>query len=84
MPTILFLNGWRFFFYANENNEPIHIHAQKAESEGKFWIKEAEFEIEEAWSYNMGPKDKRDVRQIIFSHFEYIIEQWNEFQNKKS
>ncbi|MGQ9799786.1 MAG: DUF4160 domain-containing protein [Ignavibacterium sp.] len=28
MPTILFINGWRFFFYSNEMNEPIHIHFQ--------------------------------------------------------
>jgi hypothetical protein len=29
MPTVLFILGWRFHFYANENNEPIHIHAEK-------------------------------------------------------
>jgi hypothetical protein len=26
MPTVLLLNGFRFFFYSNENNEPVHIH----------------------------------------------------------
>jgi len=31
MPTILLIMGWRFFFYSNERNEPIHIHARKAE-----------------------------------------------------
>ena len=40
MPIILLLNGWRFYFYSNENNEPIHIHIQKAEMEAKFWLKE--------------------------------------------
>jgi Domain of unknown function (DUF4160) len=29
MPTILFMNGWRLFFYSNEGDEPVHIHAEK-------------------------------------------------------
>ena len=29
MPTILFVMGWRFFFYSNENKEPIHIIVKK-------------------------------------------------------
>ena len=35
MPTILMIMGWRFFVYANERNEPIHVHCQKGESEAK-------------------------------------------------
>lgn len=31
MPTVLYFYGWRFFFYSNEGNEPIHIHAEKGE-----------------------------------------------------
>ena len=39
MPTIIFVRGWRLFFYANEGKEPLHIHARKEESECKFWLK---------------------------------------------
>ena len=39
MPTILYIYGWRLFFYSNEKNEPIHIHVQKGDFEGKFWLK---------------------------------------------
>ncbi|MCD6376055.1 MAG: DUF4160 domain-containing protein [Caldisericaceae bacterium] len=31
MLTILYINCWRFFFYSNEGDEPIHIHCQKEE-----------------------------------------------------
>jgi len=24
MPTVLYVRGWRLFFYANEGTEPIH------------------------------------------------------------
>jgi hypothetical protein len=61
----------------------VHIHVKKAEMEAKFWLKSDIFEIEEAYIHNMSPKDIREVRKLIFEHFDYIIEQWNLFQNKK-
>ena len=76
MPTVLLLNGWRFYFYADERNEPAHIHAVKAEKECKYWLDAQAFEIREALSYNMSPRDTRDVRRIIFDHFDYLIEAW--------
>ena len=66
MPTILMISGWRFFFYANEGNEPIHIHCQKAESEAKYWLDLEAFQAIEAHAYNMSQADKRAVRKIIF------------------
>ena len=50
MPTVLLLNGWRFHFYTNELNEPIHIHAEKAERECKYWLDVDGFNIREAFS----------------------------------
>ncbi|NIL99295.1 MAG: DUF4160 domain-containing protein, partial [Planctomycetales bacterium] len=32
MPTILRIRGWRVFFYADEGDEPIHVHARKADA----------------------------------------------------
>ncbi len=83
MPTILQILGWRLFFYSNENNEPPHIHAKKAEKECKFWLDRDVFDIEEAFSYGLSPRDKRDIRKIIFDHFEYILEQWDEFERRR-
>ena len=83
MPTVLVILGWRFYFFSNENNEPVHIHVSKAEMEGKFWLDESTFEISESFTYNMSPRDKREIRKIIFEHFDYIIEQWKLFHNKK-
>lgn len=75
--------GWRFFFYANENNEPIHIHCQKGGSEAKYWLDADQFDTIEAYTYQMSPADKRTVRRIIFDHFDYIVEQWNEFEGRR-
>ena len=50
MPTILVLLGWRLFFYANEGNEPIHVHCRKGGVECKYWIDVDNFDIQEAYS----------------------------------
>ncbi len=41
MPTILRINGFRFFFYSNENDEPAHVHVEKGDAEGKIWLEPA-------------------------------------------
>jgi len=83
MPTILIIMGWRFFFYANERNEPAHIHCQKGEAEAKYWLDVDLFEVVEAHAYNMSPADKKVVRRIIFEHFDYIVSEWTKWQEKR-
>lgn len=83
MPTILVIMGWRFFFYANEANEPPHIHCQKGDAEVKYWLLEETFEAIESHAYGMTPADRRTVRRIIFQHFDYILSQWYEFEERK-
>lgn len=83
MPTVLIIAGWRLFFYSNEGNEPVHIHAEKAEMECKFWLNREVFEIYEAFSYNLSPASKREIRKIIFEHFDYIIGEWDKYFKRK-
>jgi hypothetical protein len=76
MPTILYIRGWRLFFYTNEGNEPPHIHARKGNVECKYWLYPDVFDIEEVYAYNMSPADRRNIRQIIFANFDYIITEY--------
>lgn len=54
----------------------MHVHARKAETECKFWLNSEIYAIEEAWSYNLSPRLRREVRKIIFDHFDLISEEW--------
>ncbi len=83
MPTILVILGWRLFFYANERNEPPHIHCRKGGCECKYWLLAETYEIIEAYSYNLSPRDNREIRKIIYQHFDYIYDEWNKFQEGK-
>lgn len=84
MPTILLILGWRLYFYANEGNEPIHIHCRKGDMECKFWLDSDNSDIIEAFSYNMNSRDKREIIKIIYEYFEFIEEEWEKFQMEKS
>jgi hypothetical protein len=83
MPTILFIRGWRLFFYSNEGNEPPHIHARKGDVELKYWLDADNFDIEEAYGYNASSRDRRDVRKIIFEHFDYIVAEYQALQRRR-
>ncbi len=83
MPTILLILGWRLYFYANEGNEPIHVHCRKGGMECKYWLDRDNIDIDEAFSFNMAPKDKRQIKKIIYEHFDYIEQQWDEFQRRR-
>jgi hypothetical protein len=83
MPTVLFSMGWRFFFYANEGNEPIHVHCQKAEKEAKFWLDRENYEAIEDFSYRMSPADIRTVKKLIYVHFEDLEREWDEFERRR-
>ncbi|MBL7829858.1 MAG: DUF4160 domain-containing protein [Saprospiraceae bacterium] len=82
MPTVLFILGWRIYFYSNEGSEPIHVHGEKGNMECKYWILVEEMDIREEFTFNMSPKDKRDVRKIIFNNFDTIVDAWNNFFKK--
>jgi hypothetical protein len=37
------------------------------------------FDINEDYTYEMSPADRRAIRQIIFEHFEYIMSEYEKF-----
>jgi len=84
MPTILLIFGWRLYFYANEGNEPIHIHCRKGDMECKFWLDSENSDVIEAFSYNMNSRDKREIIKIVYEYFEFIESEWSQFHREIS
>ena len=38
MPTVLRIDGYRFYFYSHEPNEPAHVHIDRGSASAKFWL----------------------------------------------
>ena len=79
MPTILLLNGFRFFFYSNENNEPIHVHIEKGSAEAKIWLEPT---IEITYMFEFNNKEAKEIMDILAINYEQFKTKWNEFFNK--
>ncbi len=77
MPTLLYKDGFKFFFYANEH-EPRHIHVMKGE--GFFKV---ELEALRIVNNHMKPKDLKKALSIVNEHKDEFIRCWNEYFNQR-
>jgi hypothetical protein len=74
MPEVFREEGFVFFFYANEGNEPMHIHIRKAGGYAKFWL----IPIELDSSKGLKSSDIIKAENIIKFHYEQIKDKWYE------
>ena len=77
MPTIFSNGPYRFFFYAGDRNEPIHVHVERDDSIAKFWIEPIRLQR----SRGFRSADLRRIRRIIEDKQDDIVEFWNEYFN---
>lgn len=75
MPTLLRVEGFRYFFYSSERQEPPHVHVEKGAGEAKLWLQPIRF----AYSYRLTPAELRRVRELTFEHQADFLERWNEY-----
>lgn len=43
MPTVLRSGPYRFYFYAGDRAEPLHVHVERDDAEAKFWLDPVRF-----------------------------------------
>ncbi|MEQ1635935.1 MAG: DUF4160 domain-containing protein [Methylococcales bacterium] len=75
MPTLLMLEGFKFFFYANEH-EPKHIHVMKGGDFTKIELQSL------AVTHNyMKPKDLKRALEIVKYNQAEFERKWDEYFN---
>lgn len=79
MPTVLIVNGFRFFFYSNENEEPAHIHVEKGSGDGKIWLEPV---VAVAYFYGFTPKEEKEIVDIMKEHASSFTNKWYEYFGK--
>jgi hypothetical protein len=75
MPTVMRIGRFRFFFYANENDEPRHVHVKAAENEAKYWLNPLEL----SWNEGFNTRDLKQIERHLKDNLTYLIEAWDEF-----
>ncbi len=77
MPTLLNINGFKFFFYANEH-EPKHIHVSKGDDFAKI-----ELENLKVVQNYLKPKDLKFALETIKENAKEFERIWNEWFNQR-
>jgi hypothetical protein len=76
MPEVFRTEGYVFFFYANEGNEPMHVHVRRAGGFAKFWMEPVLLDHSEG----MKTQELARAEQLIIEHWDEIRRRWNEVQ----
>lgn len=79
MPTLLLLNGIRYFFYSNENNESIHVHVTKGNANGKIWLEPL---IRIKYMDGFSNAEQKDILEVINKYALDFKQKWNEYFSK--
>ena len=75
MPTVLTVQGFRFFFWSNESDDPIHVHVEKGGAEGKIWLEPI---IKVAYMHEFTSRQQKIIMEIITSNLFTFKQKWNE------
>ena len=79
MPTVLRIDGYRFFFFSDEHL-PLHIHVEKAECYLRVELENLKLTNNYGFSY----KEVQKIVAIIEENRIDLIGAWNEYFNQKA
>ena len=75
MPTLLILNGYRFYFYSHEPNEPPHVHVDKGGASVKIWLEA----LEVAKNRGFRNHEIGGIIALVSEHQVMFLEKWHEY-----
>ena len=75
MPTILRVGPYRFFFYASDRDEPMHVHVEREDNVAKYWLDPIRFQSSGGFSR----LELKRIRVIIDENQQELMEAWNEY-----
>ncbi|MBI3015949.1 MAG: DUF4160 domain-containing protein [Candidatus Tectomicrobia bacterium] len=78
MPTVLRSGPYRFFFYAGDRNEPLHIHVERDDKIAKVWLDPIRLQS----SGGFHRAEIGEILKIINEHHSRFVEAWNGYFGK--
>lgn len=75
MPTLLRVQGFEFFFYSREGNEPPHVHVWKGGGVAKLWLRPVRL----AYSHGLSPPQLRRMQELVFEHQIAFVQRWHDY-----
>jgi hypothetical protein len=77
VPTIFRKGPYRFFFYAGDRNEPMHVHVERDDKVAKFWLEPIRLHTSGGFSRI----EITRIQNLVHSHADDVKEAWNAYFN---
>ena len=74
MPTVLRKDGFEFYFYSEEGNEPPHIHVDKGGGTAKFWLRPVDLVYADSWK----AAEVKKARRLVEENQTLLLQKWHE------
>ncbi len=75
MPTILYEQGFRFYFFAADGGEPPHVHVRRGRGHGKWWLDP----VAKARARGFTAAETLAVERIVRARAGYLLGRWHDF-----
>lgn len=82
LPSLFTVSGYKVFFWANENNEPVHVHVSKGKpspNATKIWLTRKGGCILASNGSNIPRKELSELMEFISAQFFLICNEWKKF-----
>lgn len=73
MPAVLRQDGYRFYFFSHEPNEPPHMHIDRDNCSAKFWLKPVSL----ARNAGFSARELREIQRIMVEQQSVLSEAWH-------
>jgi hypothetical protein len=75
MPTLLVVEGYRFYFFSLEANEPPHVHVRRGGGKAKLWLEPVRLD----YSRGFKSQELKRIHELTEEHAEYFLRRWSEY-----
>lgn len=75
MPTVLRIGPYRFFFFASDRDEPLHIHVEREDKSAKFWLDPVRLQSSGGFSRN----EIMRIQSVIVEYQIQLKEAWHAY-----
>jgi hypothetical protein len=80
MPTLLRWNGFRFYFFSSDGDEPPHVHIDRDAATAKYWLSPVRL----ARNVGLNARDLRLVEDKVSEEQGRFLEAWHGYFGRSS
>jgi hypothetical protein len=74
-PTVLRSGPYRFFFFATDRTEPVHVHVARERKTAKFWLSP----VRNGYNHGFALAELNRIAALVRQHEGELVKAWHEY-----